>query len=121
MSMLVKEAQQLFKAEREFLIKIYSEKDDIKLLYRLTQATNNQVKCLIFIFYYIVKKVIPLKRSVFAKMPFKLLKSLKDKFDHPFEAIFDGGREEHMEQIILLHKYVPEMIAPLVKKVPKLN
>lgn len=120
-NLLIQEAKQLFKEERQFLLAVNSEKDEVKLLYRLTQANENQVKCIIFIFYFIVQKLIPLKRSVFDIMPNELLKGLKKKFDHPFKAIYDEGREEHMKQIIALHKYVPEFIAPLMKRVPKLN
>ncbi len=119
--LLISEAKQLIKAEREFLLKIVAEKDEIKLLYRLTHATNNQVKCIIFIIYLIVKKKIPLRRNVFDKMPMNALKSMKKKFDHPFKGIYDEGREEHMSQIISLHKFLPEMIEPMVKKVPKLK
>ncbi len=120
-SALRTEATQLITSEREFLLQLFNEKDEVKLLYRLTHATSNQVKCIIFILYLIVKKQIPIRRNVFNKMPLKVLKDLKTKFDHPFQSIYDEGREQHMSQIITIYKFIPELIEPLVKKVPKLN
>lgn len=120
-SVLIKEARSLFQSEKEFLLNIYAEKDTVKLLYRLTHATNNQVKCIIFILFFIVKKLIPLNRKIFSKMPLEVLKSMKQKFDRPFQDIYDEGRENHMTEIIAIHKYLPEMIQPMLKDVPKLN
>lgn len=120
-SVLIKEATLLFQSEREFLLSIYNEKDPVKLMYRLTHATTNQVKCIIFILFFIVRKLIPINRSVFQKIPLEVLKNMKKKFDHPFQVIYDEGREEHMIQIIAIHTYLPEMIQPMLRDIPKLD
>lgn len=119
--LLRRESMALFKGEKEFLLSLYHEKDETKLLYRLTIATEDQIKCLIVLLYFTFKKEIPLKRSLFKSMPLQLLKYLKSKLDHPFATIHNEGREYHMLILFKVHKFLPQLVAGILKDVPKIE
>ncbi len=110
------QAKELFKTEKSFLRNLQDSSENIDYtIYLLANATDNQIKCAIYILYFVFEKEIPISRSTFKIIP----KHAIDKFlqyKNQESNILQLPKETLMSIILSFKSIFPAVVKPILDK-----
>lgn len=110
------EALDLFKSEKSFLRNLEdSENNKDYTIYLLTNATDTQIKCAIYILFFIFRKEIPLKKSILSEIPKKSIENFLKYYKDP-KTIFEHSKEQLMFIILGFSTAFPIIVKQIVHK-----
>lgn len=118
-NLLRHQALETFKLEKSFLRDLENTTDNSELLINLlTNSTDSQIKCLIYILFFIFQKEIPVSKKILHKLSSYSIKNFQELLKERSEMdFFDSfSRQQYLSIVLGFRKAWPYLVKPILHK-----
>ncbi len=110
------QAKKLFENENSFLRNLEQSAGNSNFTrYLLTNATDYQVKCALFVIIFIFQKEIPLKKYVLSKIPKQSIENFL-VYKNDIKSILLQSKETLTSILLGFEAVFPELVRPILHK-----
>ena len=112
------QAFECFKYEKNFLRQLEDSKENSDLSINLiSNATDNQLKCCIFILFFIFKKEIPVEKQLVSKFKSNAIEDFQNVLKQDPMQIFQSfSRNKYLSIVLGFRKVWPYLVHPILHK-----